>query len=175
MRVFRILVITIAWLIANGSAWACSEPDVPTFKQNLDSAKSVFVVRLLSAALVDKSQDSRDMAGQIEIVRTLKGRPTFRYLRHNAVWCGGLRLAVGHYYLIATRQSGPMLVLERGDRSIADISDDYRRTSPAKRPDQLWQTQIANYLAGRPLRKGFDPAEIMGRVQAFPPLPGEAW
>jgi len=84
-------------------------------------------------------------------------------------------LAVGHYYLIATRQDGAVLALVRGDRSIVDVSDDYSRNYPPKRPEQLWQKDIANYLSGRQMRKDFDPREIMERVQAFPPPPGQAW
>jgi hypothetical protein len=168
------LAVVIAGLVASGSARACSEPDVPTFKQSLDSARSVFVFRLVSLGLTDKSQGSRESAGRIEIVRPLKGAPQFQYLSHNAVWCGGLRLSVGHYYLVASRQDGRVLRLERGDRSIVDISQDYSRTYPAKRPAQLWYAQIENYLAGRPLRDDFDPTEIIMRVQAFP-HPPEVW
>jgi hypothetical protein len=175
MRYPIAFAIAIVALMFFGSARACSEPDVPTFKQSLDSAETVFVFRLVSTGLVEKSQNTRDMAGRIEMVRTLKGSPQFGYLRHNAEWCGGLRLFVGHYYLVATRQRGPVLMLGRGDRSIVDISGDYSRVYPAQKPDQLWQTQIEHYLAGRPLRKNFDPTEIMERVQAFPPVPAEAW
>lgn len=169
------LGVVLATLLVCGSAHACSEPEVPTFRQSLDSASRVFVARIVSIGLADSDPGSRQIAGRIEVVRVLKGAPQFRHFTHNAVACGGLRLAVGHYYLIATRQDGAVLALVRGDRSIVDVSDDYSRNYPPKRPDQLWQTDIANYLAGRQMREGFDPREIMERVQAFPPPPGQAW
>ena len=169
------LIIAVFWLAASGTTAACEEPEVPTFRESLDSATTVFVARLNSVGLADKSQASRDIAGQLEITRTLKGKPSFRYLRHQAVWCGGLRLLVGHYYLFATDQSGDVLHLVRGDRSIVDVSEDYNLQYPPKGPAQLWQTQINDYLQGRPLPKNFGIWSISHPVQAFPPQPGEEW
>lgn len=172
----RLALITILlWLTASGPADACMEPEVPTFRQSLDSATVVFVARLNSVGLVNKSQASRDIAGQLEIIRTLKGKPSFHYLRHEAIWCGGLRLLVGHYYLFATDQSGSVLRLVRGDRSIVDVSEDYSMQYPPKKPEQLWQTKINDYLNGRPLPKNFQIWNISHPVQAFPPQPGEEW
>ena len=175
MRHHRAPITILLWLLASGTAVACEEPEVPTFRQSLDSATTVFVARLNAVGLVDKSQASRDIAGQLDVVRTLKGDPKFRYLRHEAVWCGGLRLLVGHYYLFATNQTGSILHLVRGDRSIVDVSEDYSSQYPPKKPDQLWQTQINNYLQGRPLPKNFGIWSISHPVQAFPPQPGEEW
>jgi hypothetical protein len=174
MKIARIIVVLIA-LIPAPQVVACTQPDVPTFRQSLDSASNVFVFRLLSTGLVDKSRASRDMAGLIESVEVLKGKPTFRYIRHDAVWCGGLRLAVGHYYLVASRQGGTVLTLVRGDRSIADVSSDYTQRYPPAKPDQLWTTQFKKYLAGEPLPDDFNPQGIMERVQAFPLWPEEVW
>ena len=168
-------LIAIATFSSCMPARGCWEPDVPSFKASLDSAETVFIFRVLSTTLVDREQNTRDTAGKIEVIRALRGAPQFRHFRHDAVPCGGLRLSVGRYYLVATSQSGPVLTFVRGDRSIVDISEDYSETYPEKRPEQLWQTQIENYLDGRPVREGFDPSPIMERVQAFPPLPGRAW
>lgn len=156
-------------------AHACSEPATPTFRQQLDTADSVVIVRLLSLGLVDKAHNTYDVAGRVEVVRVLKGQGGFSYLRHERVRCGGLNLQVGNYYLIATDQQGKVLQLQRGDRSIVDVSSDYASVMPPRPSQQLWQTQIADYLAGRPLPPKFDPTEIMLRVQAFPPAPGKAW
>jgi len=175
MKRLGTLLIAIATISLCMPVWACVEPDVPSFKASLDSAETVVILRILSTGLIDREQNTRDTAGQIEVIRTLRGESQFRYFRHDAVWCGGLRLSVGRYYLVATNQSGPVLTLMRGDRSIVDISEDYSRTYPEKPPEQLWQTQIENYLEGRPLPKNFDPSSIMERVQAFPPLPGQVW
>jgi len=175
MRHRIVLIAAALSLLASGAAAACSEPEVPTFRQSLDSATTVFVARLVSVGLVEKSQASRDIAGQLETVRTLKGEPKFRYLRHQAVWCGGLRFLVGHYYLFATKQDGSVLHLVRGDRSVVDVSEDYSVQYPPKKPEQLWQTQINDYINGRPLPARFSPWSIMHPVQAFPPQPGETW
>ena len=154
---------------------ACVEPETPTLRASLDSATSVVVVRLISLGLADTSQNSHDLAGKLQIIRALKGSPQFQLLRHEAVPCGGLNLQVGHYYLVATRQTGSILRLQRGDRSIVDISEDYALTSPPKRTAQLWQTHFSDYIAGRPLPKAFSPLPVMYPVYAFPPNPHESW
>lgn len=91
------LGFVLATLLVCGSAHACSEPDVPTFRQSLDSATRVFVARIVSIGLADSAPGARQVAGRMEVVRVLKGAPEFRHFTHNAVACGGLRLAVGHY------------------------------------------------------------------------------
>jgi hypothetical protein len=173
----HLLLLTVA-IAASGFAhtsWACVEPDTPTLRESLDSATSVTIVRLTSLDLVNTSQNSRDLTGKLQTVRVLKGSPQFRLLRHQAVSCGGLNLQVGHYYMVATRQSGNVLHLERGDRSIVDISSDYASTIPVKSKSRLWQTQFADYLAGKPLPKSFNPLPIMYPVYAFPPAPEAQW
>ena len=175
MRNRLILAIAIAASAFANPSWACVEPDTPTFRNSLDSAESVVVVRLISLGLANTSQNSRDLAGKLQTVHVLKGSPKFQLLRHQAVWCGGLNLQVGHYYLVATRQSGNVLRLQRGDRSIVDISDDYAISIPAKRKSRLWQTHFADYLAGKPLPKSFNPLPVMYPVYAFPPSPEKAW
>ena len=168
-------IAALVGLLASGSGTACTEPEVSTFRQNLDSAATIFIARLNSVGLVDRSIASRDIAGQIEIVRTLKGQPKFRYLRHEAVWCGGLRLLVGHYYLFATKQDGLVLHLVRGDRSIVDVSQDYSARYPPLKPEQLWQTRINDHIKGHRLPENFGIWTISHPVQAFPPEPGEEW
>lgn len=175
MRRHLLLALAIAASGFAPASWACVEPDTPTFRKSLDSATSVAVVRLMSLELADTSENSRDLAGNLQLVLALKGSPQFQLLRHQAVSCGGLNLRVGHYYLVATRQSGNILRLERGDRSIVDVSADYAPTNPARRKPQLWQTLFADYLAGKPLPESFDPLPVMYPVYAFPPAPEAQW
>ena len=175
MRNRLILAIVIATSGFTNPSWACVEPETPTLRTSLDSAESVVVVRLMSLGLANTSQNSRDLAGKLQTIRVLKGSPQFQLLRHQAVPCGGLNLQVGHYYLVATRQSGNVLRLQRGDRSIVDISDDYAPSSPAKRTSQLWQTHFAEYIAGKSLHKSFDPLPVMYPAYAFPPNPESRW
>lgn len=175
MRHRLLLAVAIAASGFASAAWACVEPDTPTFRKSLDSAASVVIIRLMSLSLVDTAQNSRDLVGNLQTLRVLKGSPHFQLLRHQAVSCGGLNLQVGHYYLVATRQSGNILHLERGDRSIVDISADYVPTIPTKRESQLWQTHFADYLAGKSLPDSFNPLPVMYPVYAFPPAPGAQW
>lgn len=175
MRHRLLLAVAIAASGFAHASLACVEPDTPTLRESLDSATSVAIVRLMSLGLADTSQNSRDLVGKLQTVRVLKGSPQFQLLRHRAISCGGLNLQVGHYYLVATRQSGNVLRLERGDRSIVDISSDYAPTIPVKSKPQLWQTQFADYLAGKSLPKSFNPLPVMYPVYAFPPAPEAQW
>jgi len=170
MNLFRALMLLI--LSASPlTSLACEEPDVPTFLESLDSAKSVVIVRLVSIGLADRSTGSRNLIGTLETIRVLKGSPSFKQLTHEAVNCGGLNLRPGHYYLIATRQSGGTVNLIRGDRSILDVSDDYTYTGRTH-PDRRWQRHFVDYLKGVPFPKNFNPAPLTWPVQAFPSPPG---
>ena len=175
MRKKLAIVVALAASGLTTPSWACVEPETPTLRDSLDSATSVVVVRLISLGLANTSQNSRDLAGKLQTIRVLKGSPRFQLLRHEAVRCGGLNLQVGHYYLVATRQAGGVLRLQRGDRSIVDISEDYALTTPPKRTSQLWQTSFSDYIAGKPLPKTFNPLPVMYPVYAFPPNPHNSW
>ena len=169
MKIFR----TSIWmlLLFSGVALACSEPDVPTFRQSFSRANNVVVFRLVSLGLTDTKEDSRRLGGKVEPIRALKGTNDFRYLVHDAVDCGGLNLKVGHYYLVATNQSGRVLNLVRGDKSILDVSDDFGRTYfPRPSARYLWHFEQA--LKGRPLRDDLI-RELSWRIYAFPPMPSE--
>ena len=175
MRNRLLLAIAIATSGFTSPSLACVEPKTPTFRSSLDTADTVVVVRLMSLGLANTSQNSRDLAGKLQTIRVLKGSPHFQLLRHEALPCGGLNLQVGHYYLVATQQSGNVLRLQHGDQSAVDISDDYALSRPTKRTSQLWQTHFADYLAGKPLPKSFNPLPVMYPVYAFPPNPESRW
>jgi len=158
-------------LLLSGTAFACSEPDVPTFRQSFANADNVVVFRLVSLGLTDNKEDSRNLGGKLEPILTLKGSNEFRYLVHDAVDCGGLNLKVGHYYLVATSQTGSVLQLVRGDKSILDVSADFGRTYfPRPSARYLWHFEQA--LKGHPIRDGLI-RELSWRIYAFPPMPDE--
>src|SRR5512134_2866090 len=88
-------------------AAACSFPEPPSFRQELESATSIFVFRLESATLKRKELEgsafSEWVEGQMRVVQVLKGRANaYKTLLFSTGWCGGVRLDVGHYFLIAT-------------------------------------------------------------------------
>ena len=161
------------------TALACVEPKTPPFRQELAQAQHVFVFRLTSINLADPSPGSRKLSASIEVLRNLKGNGNgFRQLAYSAPGCYGLRLEVGHYYVAATTQKGPVLNLVRGDRSVMDISQDYSRTYPPRRDEQKLQWHVANYLKGIPLPATFLDEEYTARTSGIsvpaPPEPRRA-
>ena len=153
-------------------AEACVDPELPSYRQELSSARHVFVFRLLSLRLVDRAQGSRQVVGDIETVRALKGQPRFTTIAWEQGNCGQLILQVGGYYAAATKQSGTALKPVRGQNSILDVSQDFDYSMPRKRPGQTWLFHIANYLHdGTAFPQYFDVDQQMMRTGSFPPLP----
>src|SRR5580765_477648 len=144
---------SVALLLLSANAMACEEPHVPTFRQSFSKATNIVVFRLVSLGLADQKEASRKIAGGLEPIQTLKGKNSFQYLTHDATNCGGLNLLVGHYYLVATQQSGTILHLTRGDKSILDVSDDFGQSYfPHPGARAVWNFEQA--IKGTPIRKG---------------------
>ena len=171
MRLAALLIGLIFSLLTIAPASACSEPDVPTFNEAIQTATSVFVFRITSIGLTDQDKGSRALAGRVEVVETLGGSPSFKYFSHQASNCGGLNLHVGRYYVVATRQTGKVLVLARGDKSVLDVTDEVLDSRPPPRGG-IYMRMIREARAGKPL--DIDVLrELSGPVYAFPPMTGE--
>ncbi len=172
-RLLRALALAILAALPGGAS-ACMTPETPPFRQELARARNVFVFRLTSLRLADYSPGSRKISGTIEIIRSLKGNSgAFRQLAYSSPWCYGLKLEVGHYYVAATTQHGPILQLVRGDRSIMDVSQDYSQNYPPPREEQKLQWHVANYLKGIPLPSTFRDEVYTARTSGIdvPPPP----
>ena len=173
----RIALAIVISLMLPKSALACTDPAEPSFLDQLAIARSVSVVRLTSLRVADTAPESREIIGELEIIRPLKGKPTFRRISYSDIWCGGMRPLVGHYFVIATRSTGDTLRLVRGDNSIIDISDDYASTYPPRPERAKLQWHIANYLRGTPFPEGVSRylswANVHGSLPPPPPPPAQ--
>ncbi len=167
----RIALVLASILLLPGTALACADPTEPSFLHQLDSAKSVSVVRLLSLRLANTAPAAREVIGEVEIVRALKGKPTFRRIAYSNVSCGGLMPVVGHYFIVATSSTGDTLKLVRGDNSIIDINGDFAQTYPPIPERSKLQWHISNYLRGIPLPERI--ANLLGwaNIYGAPPPP----
>lgn len=157
--------------LAPGEATACVEPRVPTFNQSVQTASSVFIFRITSIGLTDKTKGSRSSAGRIELVETLKGSPSFDYFTHSAPECGRLNLHVGRYYVVATSQSGKVLNLVPGDKSLLDLTSDVLDFRPPPR-GRVYTQMIKKAILGHALTNNVI-RELSAHVYAFPPSPAE--
>ena len=111
-------------------ATACTFPPPPTLKQVLPQAKYVFVFRLESVELQRdrlKLGDGQTKAiGHFSIVRSFRGKPTYKHISFATQWCGGNRLDVGHYFLIAASGAGDTIELTLADETVLDITNEIR-------------------------------------------------
>ncbi|WP_337732526.1 MULTISPECIES: hypothetical protein [unclassified Pseudoxanthomonas] len=171
MKLTSLLIGLFLSFLVMTEALACIEPEVPTFNQSLRDASSVFIFRITSISLTDKQKGARSLAGRIEVIDTLKGSPSFEYFAHQASNCGGLNLHVGRYYVVATSQSGKVLTLVRGDKSVLDMTADVLDSSPEPR-GHFYTRKIREAIGGQPLATDVL-QELSGPVYAFPPMPGE--
>ena len=173
MKVHGSLLATFM-LIAPGTANACSNPTEPSFLQQLKTAKTVAVVRLISLKLTSTASNSKQVEGQFLLIQTLKGQPTFSKISYVDEPCGGVLPAVGRYYAIATRSSDKTLRLVRGDNSIIDINSDFADTYPPLPEKSKMKWHIANLLNGVPLPQRladrFEWLNIHGAPPPAPPL-----
>ncbi len=170
--------IVILWAALLGQAvapiaTACSFPEPSPFRQELESATSIFVFRLEAVALKRKKSaggaSSEWVDGQLRVVQVLKGRAnTFRTLSFSTETCGGVRLDVGHYFLIATRAQGTSIGLKPDDRSILDVSmlfDDSRSRLISEDP---MVKPIFDFLAGKRLPADYPPQVLSDATSVLP-------
>ena len=179
MRVLK-LAIAIFLCFAPLQASACSYPAPKTFSQSLSEATSVFVFRLKSVELKRKTFSSGAYSewveGRIQVRETLKGtKPAFKTVIFSTQQCGGLRLDVGHYFVIVTTQHGRTIDMVPDDRSIIDISDYYDEAFAERNLKSDLLAPIAGFIRGKPLPPNFPPASVAERTSSlpYPPLPSD--
>ena len=109
------------------SALACTFPEPREFDQIVVAADKIFVIRVLDARLSDRVAHSRPVIeSRIEVIETISGHPTrFDTLEFTNSMCGGVRVDVGHHYVVFTSQVGPVLRLMPADNSVISIESEY--------------------------------------------------
>ena len=170
-------LLTVALLGCTADAAACSYPPPPSFADSIASATSAFVFQVVSATvetdLATGGRNSSRVVATIRITEVLKGSPQFKQVAFSNSWCGGNRLDVGHFFVVATSQSGPQLSMAAADRSVLDITRAYREHDPAATARAGAIPKIRAALSGKALPPGFPTPEQIEVTQTvtMPPAP----
>ena len=117
--------------------------------------------------------DSGELAGRLRVVRVLKGKaPSIQYLSFPIGWCGGLHLDVGHYYVVATSQTGRTLQLWPGDLSVLDLGGTVSPLlTPRSRDQHRILAKIDVVLKTGKAPSGFPSEEEVSRTTVVSPAP----
>ncbi len=152
---------------------ACSYPEPVSFKEAIANASSIFIFSLESAEVKRKNFDDGSYAewieGRIRVAQTLRGDSSpFKSIRFSTSWCGGVRLDVGHYFLVVTNLGGTEIKLSPADQSIIDIttSFDESRLDASAHTDLL--RPIHDFLSGKPLPENFPSPYVMEYTSTVP-------
>jgi hypothetical protein len=174
----RLILILALMLPACLKAQACQYPPPPTFREALHAASNVFVFQLVEARYI-KQPFGRVaytdwVEGKIRPLQTLKGDANqYARIRFPTSWCGAVNLVVGHYYLIATHDTGPTMELVRADGSIIDVEGFYDPQEKRRNLRSLPIAPVIRHLYTQtPLDPSFPGPLLAGRtvLQSPPPL-----
>jgi hypothetical protein len=167
-----IILSTILSIPVLPPAQACSLPRRDSFAKALPTAKNVFVFQVISAAIAPKNSAERVVA-KIRIVETLKGKPSYSHLIYFNSWCGGNRIDVGHFFIVATSQVGSHLELGPADLTVIDINEAYHENNPIATGRAGLISAVKAALAGGKLPPPFLNGEMEEYTQTFtvPPPP----
>lgn len=116
-------VLAIAMMaVAVTPASACQYWPSAPFADLMTHATHVGIVRIVSSQVRD-GQANDFVLAQIQWVETLRGKPyPIRALLYNNGTCGGLRLDVGHYFLLMTNSDAPDVVLGPASEAVLDLT-----------------------------------------------------
>ncbi|MEN1930205.1 hypothetical protein WCE37_14615 [Luteimonas sp. MJ250] len=174
---FVTAIMLLAWVLPL-PALACSYPEPAPFKEAIANASSIFIFRLESAEVKRKNFEDGSYAewieGRIRVAQTLRGDSSlFKSIRFSTNQCGGVRLDVGHYFLVVTDSGGTEINLSPADQSIIDVttSFDESRLDVSAQTDLL--RPIHDFLAGTPLPESFPSPYVVEYTSTIPlpPLP----
>jgi hypothetical protein len=154
-------------------ATACSYPKPLDFRQSIEKASSVLIFRLEAAELRrsgTESAYSEWIEGRIRVIEALKGdASSFKILKFSSDRCGGLRLDVGHYFLVATNERGATIDFDPDDHSVLDISDYYSEEDPALSAQGRVLRPIYEFLEqGKPLPVDYPPLVLRNLTSTSP-------
>ncbi len=112
-------------------AEACTGPPPPRFGEVFPRAKYVFIFRLdsVEAKRLRPSYGvpPGNAVGHFTIIRSFRGAPKYKRISFSTAMCGGNRLDVGHYFLVAVSGAGDTIELAWHDETVVDISTDIRQ------------------------------------------------
>jgi hypothetical protein len=185
------LMLAVALVFAPGAARACSYPYAPSFHEAIQGADQIYIFRIDSLAQVKDrvvtGKVHRDgkpgavteadeyigrVAGRITVLRVLRGKPQARFITFSTSRCGGLRLDVGHYFLVATSSKGHVLAPVPADRSIIDLQGTYFVGADSQVNDsQPILRTVLDFIDGKQLPLDFPSSDIVQYTQAVPAPP----
>ena len=189
------ILLAVALALMSQHAMSCSNPPPKSFHERIQTADNVYIFRLETLAQVKERvsysergsdgkfgpvEDSDEYmglaAGRIRVVRVLRGTPHARFIKFSTRECGGLRLDVGHYFLVATTDNGTVLSPVASDRAIIDLRDSYSEQVDRKVNDkQNILRTVLGFINGRRLPADFPTIEMLQYTQSGstpPPPPG---
>jgi hypothetical protein len=96
----RTLVLLVGLLLGS-TAHACQCSFIPLDSKQAQSARNVFVFRLVNARIDKDTTGELDdsVTGTIKVLARVRGRTDAQEIRYSTSWCCGSRLEVGKYYI----------------------------------------------------------------------------
>lgn len=170
-------LLAVVLLLTPTLAWACQDPVWKSFRQQISDARTVFIFRLESTEVrrtqLGSSAHMEWIHGRVRVVSSLKGDASgFRSVRFSTGGCDAVRLDTGHYFLAATRDSGPELDLLAQGRSVIDLKYEYAEDArPERREGPLLRSMRRHLSDGAPLPAELPDAHRSFMTDAFPPVP----
>lgn len=177
MRTVLSPLLVLLCMACPTSAWACMDPVWKSFRQQLGEASNVFIFRLESTEVrrtqLGSSAHMEWIHGRIRVVSSLKGDASkFRNVRFSTGSCDAIRLDTGHYFMAATRASGPELDLLEQGRSVIDLKYEYVEGAVHSRREGPLLRSVRRHLAeGTPLPVDLPDVNRRFWTDAFPPSP----
>lgn len=166
----------ICFLLSPIAAQACMDPTWKSFRQQVGEARTIFIFRLESTEVrrtqLGSSAYTEWIHGRVRVVSSLKGDASgFRSVRFSTGGCDAIRLDTGHYFLAATRESGPEVDLLAQGRSVIDLKYEYvEGAAPERREGPLPRSVRRHLSEGTPLPAELPDANRRFWTDAFQPL-----
>ncbi len=152
---------------------ACSYPEPVPFKEAIANASSIFIFRLESAEVRRQNFDDGSydewIEGRIRVAQTLRGDSSpFKSIHFSTRQCAGVRLDMGHYFLVVTDSDGTEIKLSPADQSIIDVTTSFNesRLDVSAHTDLL--RPIHDFLSGKPLPENFPSPYVMEYTSTVP-------
>jgi hypothetical protein len=130
----KVIAALLACLLLSSKCYACSCQQDTFSEKEAQAASRVFIFRLVDARIESdppKSGYARNpnLNGNIRVVESLKGNNWgVKNVRFQNSSCCGIRLDVGHYFIVFSSQEGD--VIDLSEELVVDINDKYFEGSP---------------------------------------------
>ena len=160
----KLIVKLLVMMPLLGEAFACDyDPPMP-FEEVVENAQHIAVVQILSQELTDRIELRRPViVGRLQLIEVLLGEPDFKSVEFSNVPCGGVRLDVGHYYVMFTSQTGPVLRLVPADNSLIGLAGQYSPLNPRQNNEERFFRSVRDYVDGRISADKVDPFPLIER------------